>query len=498
MFRKEPEKLNQQATTVRQRLTELGLTVVDIAADGRLVTHPSDCAASPQHLEQLSSTAQRETLLNRKLEAVELSPTLFAMALPDPLAVDAYPVALIVGCNLDDTRQRARSIQTLVGWWIDDTTKIDNALETAAQSSHELALAYEELSLIDHLTKRSNHTLSTEARLDEAINELCEVARLRFLGLHLAEDRPRLANLRGKTFFNTHATQDISSIRAAGEWLLDQLRDTPGVTRFTPHPYEGLAAIGQEIVALRVQHKAQTLGVLYGADRFDDERLDATDLARFESLGASISVFLNNTLLFSEMHGLFAGTLNALSTAIDAKDAYTHGHSQRVANLTFRLARAAGCSEQTTENLYRSALIHDLGKIGVPESILNKEGKLTSDEYDAVKKHPQIGARILRDIEAMTDLIPGVLSHHERWAGGGYPQGIRGNAIPIEGRIIALADSYDAMHSRRSYRDAMSHQTVMDIIRDASGEQFDPELTQIFLQIDFDNLDQPHATRRAA
>ncbi|QDU70204.1 HD-GYP domain-containing protein [Mucisphaera calidilacus] len=495
-----PNDRQPYVATTRERLRRLGIPVVDLAIDGHTVTHAIDCPVSSTTLDHLLAASVIRELTETPLRFCPITDTLYAINISPEQPTDTLAVALISHGDHASTRSEAHRIEQLLRWWSEDTQQLEVARHTAQQNGHELALAYEELSLIDHLTQHSELRESTENRLDEAVQDLREVARLRFLALHLADDRPRLNVLRGKTFFPEDSVTSIRSIRAAGDWLLARLGNTPGVTRFAPELHEGLSALGTEILAMKIRHRDQVLGVLYGADRFDGQPFDATDMARFESLGTSISVFLNNALLFTEMHGLFVGTLSALSTAIDAKDAYTHGHSQRVASLTRQLARAAGFGVVDTERLYRSALVHDLGKIGVPEAILTKEGKLTREEFDAIKRHPQIGARILRDIESMTELIPGVLSHHERWSGGGYPQGIAGRAIPFEGRVIALADSYDAMRSKRSYRDAMPHEQAMEEVRRGRGTQFEPELADAFLTLDFDAYNDPQqdSTRRAA
>ncbi|WP_428388141.1 HD domain-containing phosphohydrolase [Mucisphaera sp.] len=367
----------------------------------------------------------------------------------------------------------------------------------------ELAGTYEELSLIDRIASHVEHAESAEPVLDEAIGDLAEVARLRLVALALADDQPRLTSLRGKIYFPPDAVNKIKAIRAAAKPLLRQAVHHKHAWLMNlcenPETHE-LASLGTHAVAIPIRHRGTTIGVLFGVERFDHQPLDTTDLARFESLAASLSIVIHNTILFAEMSAMFLGTLRALSASIDAKDNYTHGHSNRVALLTRQLADHLRTEPRQAERLYLSALVHDLGKIGVPESILTKQGRLTDTEYEAIKKHPQIGARILADIESMTDLLPGVLSHHERWAGGGYPQGLSGNAIPFQGRVIALADSFDAMRSKRSYRNAMTHQQALNQISENAGTQFDPQLADAFLKLDFTNynnqLEQTH--RQAA
>ena len=156
------------------------------------------------------------------------------------------------------------------------------------------------------------------------------------------------------------------------------------------------------------------------------------------------------------MRGLMMGLMHSLTSAVDAKDAYTCGHSERVALLSRHLAQQAGLSDTEVEQVYMAGLLHDVGKIGVPESVLQKTGKLTPEEFDQMKKHPEIGARILQDVRQIKHLIPGVLHHHERYDGQGYPAGLAGENIPLMGRIICLADCFDAMTSNRTYRRALA------------------------------------------
>ncbi|MCR5747546.1 MAG: HD domain-containing protein [Lachnospiraceae bacterium] len=175
--------------------------------------------------------------------------------------------------------------------------------------------------------------------------------------------------------------------------------------------------------------------------------------------------------------------VSALATAIDAKDNYTNGHSSRVAKYSKMLAERAGYSESEQDEIYMMGLLHDVGKIGVPDEVINKPGKLTDEEYELIKKHPEIGSGILERIKERPKLATGARWHHERYGGGGYPDGISGEDIPEEARIIAVADSYDAMTSRRSYRDVMSQDMVRNEIERGMGTQFDPRFARIMIDM---------------
>lgn len=179
----------------------------------------------------------------------------------------------------------------------------------------------------------------------------------------------------------------------------------------------------------------------------------------------------------------------ALSGAIDAKDTYTNGHSTRVAEYSKRLAQRAGLSEQVQSDIYMMGLLHDVGKIGVPDAIINKPDKLTEEEYSIIKKHPVMGAEILKNITEFPKLITGARWHHERYDGKGYPDGISGEEIPVEARIIAVADAYDAMSSKRSYRNALPQTRVRAEVEKGKGTQFDPVFAQLMLEMIDEDMD---------
>ncbi|MCR5688469.1 MAG: HD-GYP domain-containing protein [Lachnospiraceae bacterium] len=176
---------------------------------------------------------------------------------------------------------------------------------------------------------------------------------------------------------------------------------------------------------------------------------------------------------------LFEQTASALVNAIDAKDRYTHGHSSRVAEYSRRMAELSGKSSAECEEIYYVALLHDVGKIGIPESIINKEGKLTDEEYEIIKQHPVLGAQILNSITEYPGLMVGARHHHERYDGKGYPDRLKGEDIPEIARIISVADAYDAMTSKRSYRKTIPQQSVREEIVKGAGTQFDPKYAKM-------------------
>ncbi len=173
--------------------------------------------------------------------------------------------------------------------------------------------------------------------------------------------------------------------------------------------------------------------------------------------------------------------VTALSGAIDAKDTYTNGHSTRVAEYSCKIAERMGMSEEAQDEIYMMGLLHDVGKIGVPDAIINKPAKLTDEEYTVIMNHPVLGARILKGITEFPKMAIGARWHHERYDGKGYPDGLSGEEIPLEARIIAVADAYDAMSSRRSYRSILPQEVVRAEVVKGKGTQFDPAIAETML-----------------
>ena len=184
-----------------------------------------------------------------------------------------------------------------------------------------------------------------------------------------------------------------------------------------------------------------------------------------------------------EYEELFIQVVESLATAIDAKDTYTNGHSVRVAEYSKEIAKRYGYDEEKQDAVFMMGLLHDVGKIGVPDSVINKPDRLTDEEFALIKTHPEVGARILSNIKKMPRLADGARWHHERYDGRGYPDGLAGTDIPEEARIIAVADAYDAMTSNRSYRRSLSQEVVRGEIEKSKGTQFDPQFADIMISM---------------
>lgn len=401
--------------------------------------------------------------------------------------------------------REANRVATTLYWIHEDACEIDRRNSEVQTVSKQLGESYEEISLLYKLSANMTVNQPPAEFLNNACRELQQVLGLRWLALQMGDDSRRIGALRGMTFAAGSHAPPLNKLRAAGRQLLavrPDLAEPIIVDDTSTLGIDILPTLTRELLAVPLSRDGVTYGLLFGGDKTDrTTQLSSVDSTLCNALANSLAIFIENMMLYEDMQGMFFGTLHALTSSIDAKDSYTHGHSERVALLSRQLAAANGLDAGEVDRVYISGLVHDVGKIGVPESVLCKAGHLTREEYDLIKLHPTIGAEILKDIRQMQDLVPGVLYHHERWDGGGYPSGKAGKDIPLFGRLICLADSFDAMTSNRTYRQALTREQAINEILRCAGSQFDPELAAIFAELDFgpfyDMMQRHHATKSA-
>ena len=255
--------------------------------------------------------------------------------------------------------------------------------------------------------------------------------------------------------------------------LLEQ--GTRGMRFFAKEPTLPLCSL--VAVPLRIQQRLK--GFIALASFTKGKRFDEGQRKLLSIIGSRAAAAIENARLYEDLQATFQQTIQGLAKAIDKMDRYTAGHSDRVALYAVFLGMRLGLDPAEIEIVRQSALMHDIGKIGCVLN-LNKPGKLTNDEYEVFKRHPIYGRDILDPIKFLHPLIPGVHLHHERWDGRGYPLKMKGNEIPLIARIIAVADTYDAMTSDRSYRRSLPHEVAVAEIERCSGTQFDPEVSAMF------------------
>lgn len=220
-----------------------------------------------------------------------------------------------------------------------------------------------------------------------------------------------------------------------------------------------------------------------GQDPCSEQEFGTFEAGLLDSAASFLASHAKNTSLFAEQEQLLKGIVRSMINVIDAKDPYTCGHSDRVAVMSRLIARELSLSPVECEQIFLTGLLHDVGKIGIPDRVLQKSDRLTDEEFDLIKQHPVIGYNVLKHLDQISYVLPGVLHHHEAFDGGGYPHGLRGEAIPLSARILAVADSFDAMTSNRPYRVGMPYVKAEFILRRKSGIQWDGNVVEVFLRI---------------
>lgn len=242
-------------------------------------------------------------------------------------------------------------------------------------------------------------------------------------------------------------------------------------------------------------YKKELVGVLILGQKLSGEKYAEQEISLFVTLANDVAMAVKNAELIKDLkvaydkeHRLFIDTAIALATAIDARDKYTHGHSERVSHYSLVIAKELMDSGKIPyerdfmETVQLSALLHDVGKIGIKDQILNKPAKLNDEEFEIMKTHVTIGASIVKPVKGLSHLEDGILYHHERWDGNGYPFGLKGEDIPLIGRIVNVADSYDTITTARSYKAAMPPAEAFEELKRCAGSQFDPMMVAAFYE----------------
>jgi putative nucleotidyltransferase with HDIG domain len=244
-----------------------------------------------------------------------------------------------------------------------------------------------------------------------------------------------------------------------------------------------LGFIRESVLCAPLTDKDTVIGTITIANPIDGSEFGNSDLELLSTIAAQASVAIRNARLYEEQENMYLNTVQALVSAIEASDAYTRGHSERVTRFSVALAKRLGIEGEQLKTLEQAAVLHDIGKIGIDVNLLHKKEKLTPADIDVLKLHPSIGVRILEPIHFLGDVREIIEQHHERYDGKGYPNGLSGTEWRIEGKILAVCDTYDAMTSDRPYRKALSNEIAIQEIQDHSGSQFDPAVAAAFVEM---------------
>jgi HD-GYP domain-containing protein (c-di-GMP phosphodiesterase class II) len=259
------------------------------------------------------------------------------------------------------------------------------------------------------------------------------------------------------------------------------INDVQSDSRFFKGADEKSGFVTKNMLCVPVKTKQKPIGVLQAINK-KDAAFNNKDLDILTALSNQVAIAIENARLYDELQETFYATVHALAETIEKRDPYTGGHTKRVMDYSLAIGRIIGLSKKEMENLKLSAILHDIGKIGIRDDVLLKNDKLTSDEFKKMMMHTVFGAEILNHIRQLKDVVPGVKYHHEKYDGSGYPDGIKGDDAPIVARIIAVADTFDAMTTDRPYRKGMNFDAAFGELKKLAGSQFDPNVVNAFFK----------------
>lgn len=372
------------------------------------------------------------------------------------------------------------------------TLELNRELEAM---SERLARTFEELSLIHDLSCHVDIQDDRTSHCRSALEKISGCVPASTLAIILQEQSDASSAGYGQTQVRGTAPAIIVDRRARPEAEVIQCGNYldpdliiriceemgHGVSKVQNHPLRCAPEINR-VALVPMQTSSHYASKLLAISPASDEEVGTIEVQLMESVAMILKGHLDIHRQFEQMRQMFEGTVRALVSAIDAKDQYTCGHSARVSELAESLALDLGMSASEAETVRMSGLLHDIGKIGVSDAVLRKPGRLNDAEFDEIKKHPELGYRILCGVKQFAAILPGVRFHHESWDGRGYPQGLSGENIPMIARVLAVADAFDAMTSTRPYRNGMPIEQVEKIFNDGSGKQWDASIVDLLLK----------------
>ncbi len=355
------------------------------------------------------------------------------------------------------------------------------------QLAEALASKFEELSLIHELTERLKLEESPAEICTALLDQLAPCIKSTSLVIDLFADQD--SDVAAETFqagqpLSQHRVQRITSA-ATSAWNEYTECDDTGSVMVLNHLTDPEAVDARlRVVLVPIERKKTRLGYMMALRTADQGEFGSVEADLMRSTTMMLAVHLVNQRQFLEMQQMFEGTVRSLVSALDAKDTYTCGHSSRVAELAVELATRLGYNEDSLATIRMAGILHDIGKIGVEDSVLRKPGQLTDEEFAQIKLHPVLGFEILKGIRPFRDILPAVRHHHESWDGSGYPDGLAGELIPRDAQVLAVADAFDAMTSDRPYRPGMPVSRVVEIFREGRGQQWAADVVDVLMQCD--------------
>jgi len=363
---------------------------------------------------------------------------------------------------------------------------LDEAREECRQMAEELDRAYEDLHLFAQIASQIHSCRVSRQMLLDLLQGTCEAVRADLAAVCFPKQpeasaevmRPDAASLiPDPTAFaaSLAATMPESAPEFdPGCFILNDADEVPRFAAMHDRPFRALS--------VSIANEGRQFGWLLLVSFNMKEIFRRGEYRLLGTMAGQLAVVMANTELYADLEQFVINLVKSLIITIEAKDVYTKGHSDRVSRLSMRLGMALGLDAERYNHLQWASLLHDLGKIGTPEALLNKDGRLSDAEFDTIRAHPAKGGEILAPITQLAKAIPAIRHHHERYDGSGYPDGLQGEAIPLLARIISVADTYDAITSDRAYRKARTHEEAMQIIESIAGTQLDPQVVKVFSQ----------------
>jgi putative nucleotidyltransferase with HDIG domain len=346
-----------------------------------------------------------------------------------------------------------------------------------------LTVKFEELTLIHQLSERmkigeDSHEVC-KALLDEL--EHCISAELLAIQLDADEELAYPGELfLSQESFQPDLLQRIATYSCEAFASTSLPEDENAHVAIVNQPCDQAPAKLRSVV-VPIQRQETVLGRMIALRSMDGDEFGTVEVDLMKSTSMILAVHLINQRQYHEMQQMFEGTIQSLVSALDAKDAYTCGHSSRVAELAVKLAQRLEYCENGISRIRMAGILHDIGKIGIDDSVLRKPGRLTDEEFEQIKQHPVLGYEILRGVRQFRNILPAVRHHHESWDGSGYPDGLAGEAIPRDAQVLAVADSFDAMVSDRPYRTGMPLEKVIQIFQHGRGSQWAADVVDVLL-----------------
>lgn len=456
-------------------------------ADGTILDAPGDGEPDPRTEVVVTAAGGWKTDSPNEPVLIDGDQWLFGVPLPTP----GRPRPLVAFFAMTeraprqaDMRSLGLTFQGLLAETARDAARMHDFLLASCDLSRELSESYERMSVVYQIGRSMTYIATPVDFVRATCVQLLELLDFGWIAVQYFDRAAALGITETKPLTFGTFEADPAAFKAVLKTLVraDGSRPLCSILDVGDHPLTDLMRC--QVMLNPIMHDELVVGMLCAGGKpgvGSEADVTSHETQLLDVVAELISVFQVNAFRFAVQQSMFNGTIGALSSAIDAKDPYTRGHSERVAYIGKQIGLQLGLSEDDIEHIHIAGLVHDVGKIGIPESVLCKAGALTDEEWAMMKRHPSIGYEILKDIHQLEPMLPGVLHHHECFAGNGYPTGLKGDDIPIIARILAVADAFDAMSSDRAYRAHRPRDVVLKIMRENDRGQWDQAVVDAFL-----------------